>query len=34
LHWLVCLKATAYGAVYGAFFLLAACLIFRRRALN
>jgi ABC-type transport system involved in multi-copper enzyme maturation permease subunit len=34
IHWWVCLKATAYGAVYGAFFLLAACLCFRRRALN
>ncbi len=34
IHWLVCLKATAYGAVYGAFFLLAACMLFRRRALN
>jgi len=34
IHWLVCLKATAYGTVYGAFFLLAACLLFRRRSLN
>ena len=34
IHWLVCVKATAYGLVYGAFFLLAACLFFRRRALN
>jgi ABC-type transport system involved in multi-copper enzyme maturation permease subunit len=34
IHWWVCLKATAYGAVYGAFFLLAACLSFRRRSLN
>ena len=34
ISWLVCMKASAYGAVYGAFFLLAACLIFRRRALN
>ncbi|HEX3718748.1 MAG TPA: ABC transporter permease subunit [Verrucomicrobiae bacterium] len=34
IHWSVCVKATAYGAVYGAFFLLAACLCFRRRALN
>ena len=31
---LVCVKATAYGLVYGAFFLLAACLFFRRRPLN
>ncbi len=31
---LVCLKATAYGAVYAAFFLLSACLVFRRRSLN
>lgn len=34
LHWLTCAKATAYGFVYGAFFLLAACLFFRRRPLN
>ena len=34
IRWLVCLKATAYGLVYGAFFLLAACLCFRRRPLN
>lgn len=34
IHWLVCFKATAYGFVYGAFFLLAACLFFRRRPLN
>jgi Cu-processing system permease protein len=34
ISWWVCMKATAYGAVYGASFLLAACLIFRRRALN
>jgi Cu-processing system permease protein len=34
ISWLVCLKATAYAAIYGGFFLLAACLIFRRRALN
>jgi ABC-type transport system involved in multi-copper enzyme maturation permease subunit len=34
IHWLVCAKATAYGAVYGAFFLLLACSVFRRRALN
>ncbi len=34
IHWLVCVKATAYGFVYGAFFLLAACLCFRRKALN
>jgi ABC-type transport system involved in multi-copper enzyme maturation permease subunit len=34
IHWLVCVKATAYGLVYGAFFLLAACLFFRQRPLN
>ncbi|MGO8696940.1 MAG: ABC transporter permease [Limisphaerales bacterium] len=34
ISWWVCWKATAYGAVYGAFFLLTACLFFRRRALN
>lgn len=34
LHWLTCAKATAYGLVYGAFFLLAACVLFRRRPLN
>jgi Cu-processing system permease protein len=34
IQWSACLKGTAYGAVYGAFFLLAACLFFRRRALN
>jgi Cu-processing system permease protein len=33
-HWLVCVKATAYGLIYGAFFLVAACLSFRRRALS
>ena len=33
-RWLVCLKATAYAAAYAAFFLLAACLLFRRKALN
>jgi len=33
LHWLTCAKATAYGFVYGAFFLVAACLLFRRRPL-
>jgi Cu-processing system permease protein len=27
-------KATVYGLVYSAFFLLAACLVFRRKALN
>jgi hypothetical protein len=34
IHWLVCVKATAYGFAYGAFFLVAACLCFRRRPLN
>jgi ABC-type transport system involved in multi-copper enzyme maturation permease subunit len=34
IHCLVCFKATAYGAIYGAFILTAACLVFRRRALN
>lgn len=34
LQWLLCLKATAYAAVYGAVFLGAACLVFRRKPLN
>jgi Cu-processing system permease protein len=34
IHLMVCLKATAYAAVYGAFFLLASCLVFRRQALS
>jgi Cu-processing system permease protein len=34
IRWLVCLKATAYAAAYGAFFLVAACLVFRRKRVN
>jgi ABC-type transport system involved in multi-copper enzyme maturation permease subunit len=34
IQWLVCAKATAYAAAYGAFFLAVSCLLFRRRALN
>jgi Cu-processing system permease protein len=33
-HWLVCVKAVAYATGYTAFFLVAACLLFRRKALN
>jgi Cu-processing system permease protein len=33
-HWLVCLKAVAYAGAYAAFFLVGACLLFRRKALN
>jgi len=33
-RWLVCLKAIAYAGAYGAAFLVAACLVFRRKALN
>lgn len=33
-RWVVCIKAFVYAAAYGAFFLLAACLLFRRKALN
>jgi Cu-processing system permease protein len=32
--WLDVLAATLYGAAYSAFFLLAACMVFRRKALN
>jgi ABC-type transport system involved in multi-copper enzyme maturation permease subunit len=32
--WWVCSLASLYAVVYGAFFLIAACLLFRRRALN
>ena len=34
IHWLVCVKAIAYGAAYGVFFLVASCLWFRRKPLN
>jgi len=34
LSWLVCLKATAYAVAYGGFFLLSACLLFRRKRLS
>lgn len=33
-RWFVCFKAVLYAAAYGAFFLMASCLLFRRRALN
>ena len=33
-RWWVCLKAIAYAAAYGIFFLAASCLLFRRKALN
>src|SRR5579872_141252 len=33
IQWLVCLKATAYAGAYGAFFLTASYLTFRRKAL-
>ncbi len=33
ISWVVVFKATGYGAAYGAFFLLAAALGFRRKAL-
>jgi hypothetical protein len=33
-RWFVCLKAVAYAAAYAAFFLVSACLLFRRKALN
>ena len=33
-RWFVCLKAVLYAAAYGAFFLTASCLLFRRKALN
>jgi Cu-processing system permease protein len=33
-HWFVCVKATGYAAAYVAVFLVAACLLFRRKALN
>ncbi|HEV2391873.1 MAG TPA: ABC transporter permease subunit [Verrucomicrobiae bacterium] len=33
-HWLVCVEAIGYAAIYGVFFLLASCLLFRRKALN
>jgi ABC-type transport system involved in multi-copper enzyme maturation permease subunit len=33
-HWLVCLKAVAYAGAYAASFLVAACLLFRRKPLN
>ncbi|HZR18862.1 MAG TPA: ABC transporter permease subunit [Verrucomicrobiae bacterium] len=32
--WWVCFEAMAYAAAYAAFFLVAACLLFRRKALN
>lgn len=32
--WLVCAKATTYAGAYSAFFLVAACLLFRRKPLN
>jgi hypothetical protein len=32
--WLDVLALTGYGLLYTAFFLLAACLVFRRKALN
>jgi hypothetical protein len=32
--WPAILGATLYGAAYTAFFLVAACLVFRRKALN
>lgn len=34
IHWWTCAKATGYGVIYGAFFLLSACLLFRRRPLS
>ena len=34
LRWLVCIKATAYAAIYGTFFLGLSCLLFRRKRLN
>lgn len=34
IHWFVCAQATAYAAAYAAIFLIAACLIFRRKAVN
>jgi hypothetical protein len=34
IHWVVCAEATAYAAAYAAIFLIAACLIFRRKAVN
>jgi ABC-type transport system involved in multi-copper enzyme maturation permease subunit len=33
-RWLVCGKAIAYAAAYGAFFLVASCLLFRRKPLT
>ena len=33
-RWLVCLKAVAYAAAYGGFFLVTSCLAFRRQPLN
>jgi ABC-type transport system involved in multi-copper enzyme maturation permease subunit len=33
-RWFVCIKAILYAAAYGAFFLVASCLVFRRKALN
>jgi ABC-type transport system involved in multi-copper enzyme maturation permease subunit len=34
IHWAVCAEATVYAAAYAAVFLIAACLIFRRKAVN
>jgi len=34
ISWLICIKATAYAAVYTTFFLVVSCLIFRRKTLN
>lgn len=34
IHWQVCVQATAYAAAYASVFLIAACLIFRRKAVN
>jgi ABC-type Na+ efflux pump permease subunit len=33
-RWLVCAKAVGYAAAYGALFLVASCLLFRRKPLN